>query len=150
MKGTSSTGRRNVGISQSPEMPSREVKCYNCHKRRHIARQCPNLGITQKTVRAVSATITSSESNVTENSATAVDEVASEQMWKWTRVLSTSNSEDQNQSSNSWAHVQGKCHCKWHKDSCTVGPWLTSYYSTSPTAAHDKGKAAMVKGYLCQ
>ena len=100
MRGTSSTVRRNVGISQLPEMPSREVKCCNCHKRGRIAKQCPNLGTPQKTVRAVSAMRTSSELNVTDNSATAVDEVASEQMWKWTRVLSTSNSEDQNQSCN--------------------------------------------------
>ena len=92
------TGRRStISSSATGEMSSREVKCFNCHKKGHIAKHCPNFGTPPRTpVRAMStATVSANGTAEKEES----EKVPNEQMWKWTRILSTVDSKDQNLSS---------------------------------------------------
>ena len=75
------------------EMVAKEIKCYKCEKKGHVARFCPNGKPQQDTqVRAVS---TSSEREATGGSTKEPHKESSEQLWHWTRVLSMSNAEEQ-------------------------------------------------------
>ena len=91
------TGKKSIGSPQTAaEMSSKEIRCFNCRKKGHIAKQCPN-GSTQQGT-PVRALLTTNESNATD-STTKAAEPTHEKMWKWTRVLSTSGSEHQDGSS---------------------------------------------------
>ena len=90
------TGRRcTISSPATGEMSSREVKCFNCHKKGHIAKHCPNFGTPPRTpVRATMSTATVSANGTAEKEES--ENVPNEKMWKWTRILSTVDSKDQN------------------------------------------------------
>ena len=94
MRDPSKPARRNASPSQGAEMSSKGIECFNCHRKGHIAKQCPNGGSKPRTpIRALSTA--TDESDTTPKS----DKTTNETMWKWTRVLSTSGSEHQDGSS---------------------------------------------------
>ena len=94
----SRSSRRNAGSSQTTEMSSKNIECFTCHKRGHIAKHCPNRGTQARNpVRALS---TATDETVSSNINPEGDEQASKMMWKWARVLSTPNPSNQSGSSD--------------------------------------------------
>ena len=71
------------------EMSVRGIKCFDCHKRGHIAKHCPNSKGQPRT--PVQGLSTATEDNTEEKQES--EGIPNEQMWKWTRILSTSNSD---------------------------------------------------------